>query len=282
MQLAKHYEKLLLRAEETANRLGLNQDENIVDSRNPTKDEIVQLINSDITNIGELYKNCLYVNRVWQALKQHKLNTGVITIGYLKYAGDNEFYHTKKYLKDELASPESGGLKVHVWLTFPDGVIFDPTFMVMVHKENGVDLNKLNLAQVMVYDQVGIPSSRISMEYVPTLTGSDFLFRVGAIGEDKGRAQQHGIDMAEQCFEQALKAGRVVKLFDFIQHYKSEHPDEYPHIVKGFTLRMKKYLSAGLVIQYERKGSTEHTQYVHENFKHLIRAVPDTVAPLPV
>ncbi len=269
-QTAAHYDKLMRRAEETTSKLGLCQDEDVLNARNPTRSEMVQLVQADISNLGELYKNCLFVNRVWQALNQTSLNTGKVTIGYAKYNGENEFYHTKKYLKDELTNPGDGGLKVHVWLTFPGGIIFDPAFMVMVHQENGVDLNGISVNQTMIYDQVGIPSIDESMEYFPTLVGSDFLHKVGAIKVDNNGAFTHGLENAERCYKEALTAGYPAKLANMIEHYKVKHPDEWPHIVKGFTTGMKKYIDAGLVMKYEMKGSTDHTTYVHKDFTHLM------------
>lgn len=273
-QTIAHYEKLMRRAEETASKFGLSPDKDVLNSRNPSRNEMIQLVESDISNLGELYKNCLFVNRVWQALKLTSLNTGKVTIGYAKYNGENEFYHTKKYLKDELAHPGKGGIKVHVWLTFPDGVIFDPSFMVMVHKENGVDLNTITVGQTMIYDQVGIPALEQSMEYFPTLVGSDFLLKAGAIKECSTGAFNHGIESADRCYIEALQAGHPAKLAPMIEHYKAAHPDEWPHIVKGFTFGMKKYIDQGLVVQYEMKGSTEHTTYIHKDFTHIINGTP--------
>lgn len=161
-------------------KLGLAQDDNLA-GKIPSLFKLTDIVKKLTVITRELADGCPWNYHVWQELKKVGLPTGIITIGYMKYHGDYEFFHTEEDLMAELKEPGKNEIKIHVWLSFDNGFIFDPTFPAI--SGNGKDLAPYRYEQLMIhgavktlYDQQpGDP------EYFPVICGGDFLIKTGVI-----------------------------------------------------------------------------------------------------
>jgi hypothetical protein len=101
-----------------------------------------------------------------------------LTIGWFEYLGKQNFQHSedflRKLLKEGIASLSPDGLPLHIWLTSPACEVLDVTLMTTLAAVTG----HADFSGAIIY--ISNQESSPSVTYHPTVTGVDFLDKIGA------------------------------------------------------------------------------------------------------
>jgi len=243
------YSDLMDKARAFAVELSLKPDVASQNQRLPSRKDLVTFLERNIPGPGHLAYNCLYVGSIPPQLDKLGFNGGEVTIGYMKFNNEDEYFTTKELLAKELSVPKDKAIDLHVWLTFPGGKIFDPTLLASFEKDTGKVLDGQPIDQYTIYDHVGIKSINVEMEYIPLLVGSDYLYKIKAIVVPNPEFNLVGAKAADQAFGEAILKGFTLCLTDIIVQFREVHPENWDAVVVGLVDRFDQFIASGHMVK---------------------------------
>jgi hypothetical protein len=259
-QTALQYDALMVKAREFEIELSLEPDLEAPNLKIPTKRELEEFLCSMSPSADYFAHKCMIVGSFRPALEKLGFSAGEVTIGYMRYNNEDEFYTTKELLAQEMAAPGVGGFDVHVWITYPDGMIFDPTLIPSFEKDAGTRLMNVSIRSMIIFDRVGISSKPIEMEYIPLLTGSDYLYKTQSLVKPNPKYNSFGVQAADDAFNNGLMKGYTLSLTDAIKHYAEHEAENRNAIIVGLVDRFMEFEYRGLITK-ELDGESGDTYY---------------------
>lgn len=225
---------------------GLEID-NVIEHATPSTGEIIVGACMEAFNSKEhMAHNCPHSAIVNDLLQRFGFNTGQITIGYISYNNDYEFQCDLPKLLEEVDTLSDNTLPAHVWITFPDGTICDPTVFATFEKDAGRLESRPIETLPLIYSSSfeGFPCE---MEYFPLLVGRDYLVRANALIEAETKTVLIGKEVAKNLYHTHLLKNETASFNDMKAYYKTNEPDKYRELVIGFRMQMNDYVKKGLV-----------------------------------
>ncbi len=260
-QTELQYEELMKQARKYALELSLLPDVEAPNLKIPSKIQLTDFLNTISPTADFFNRNCMVVGSLRPSLEERGFSGGEVTIGYVRFNNDNEFFTTKEALANELAAPGDAGISLHVWITYPGGIIFDPTILATFEADRGTPLQYVSTHKIIIFDRVSIPSIPVEMEYIPLLTGSDYLYKTNSQVSPNQEFNSYGSQHADDVYNNTLIKGAVYCLTDGIEFYKEKYPENYNAVIIGIMAQFKEYEDLGLLTRDARneKGEIYYT-----------------------
>lgn len=248
--------------------LGLKVDIIENNSKIPTRDDIIYASITAFSSKANMAHNCVHTGAVNDVLIRNGFNSGHITIGYLSYDNELEYHCSVETLKREIDSDSEEVVPMHVWITFPDGTILDPTLMATFEKEAG-RLDQRDIKQLPFISPCDFPDLPIDIEYFPLLVGKDYLLLSNSIIEQSGPDFITGLQAAQHFYTNHLSQKNIGSLNDMKSFYKKDNPEGYRNIITGFRTQMNEFISKGLVQDRTHESDTLYYSTGHPDLKEL-------------
>ncbi len=240
-QSVEQYSELMNQARAFSLELGLAPDNRSSNLKTPSREDLVSYLNKHTRGPDFLAHNCMLTGSFPPLFEELGFQGGEVTIGYMRYCNNDEFFTTREKLAEELASPGILTVQCHVWLSFPDGSIFDPTLLASFEKDKGTNLVHEPINKYVIYDVAGIPSIKNDMEYMPLVVGADYLYRTKILVKPNPEYNDFGKMAADNAYTEALLKGHTLSLTQAIEHYRENEPDHADAIIIGLLNRFDEY-----------------------------------------
>jgi hypothetical protein len=224
----------------------------------PSNIEMINACSAAFKSKFNMAHNCPHTAAVNALLKNNGFNSGHITIGYLSYDNDLEYECSVGSLSKEIDSDSEEVIPMHVWITFPDGTILDPTLRASFEKDAG-RLEQHNINQLPIISPCDFPNFPIEIEYFPLLVGKDYLLKASSIIEPSIECFNLGRQAASKFYNDHIKLHNIGSFNEMKSFYKENDREKYRDIVSGFRTEMNHLISSGLV--KERKHNNDTLYY---------------------
>lgn len=235
--------------------IGLDVDDIVTNGCEVNHDVLLRACLKAFPTPVHMALNCPDSFKVNDILRAFGFNTGYITIGYIKRNDEVMFPCTVDGLKAELGSTSDSLLKMHVWITFPDGIIVDPTLFASLEKKSG-RLSESRVDELPLISACGHVKGGHGIEYFPVLVGKQYLYKSGVIHDHSVETFAAGRSFALNFYEECMINNIDGSLIEVTKYCKRGDPEGYRGRVAGFEFEMKALADRGLVNAVEVGGDT--------------------------
>jgi hypothetical protein len=226
--------------------LGLIAPELNLSGSLPDRNTIINLCQIAFPTTSHMAHNCPHTVSLQGLLAGRGFNPGQITIGYLSYDNELEYECSIDSLSKEIDSDSHNPINMHVWITFPDGCILDPTLLASFENDAG-RLHLRNISDLVIHGRCDMPDIPIEFEYFPLLIGTDFLKRTGSIIDIDQKQIYIGSKLAIDKYIPEIVAGKPLSWDRFMCDLKEKHPENYRSISLGVLNQLRAYIDNGLI-----------------------------------
>jgi hypothetical protein len=223
-------------------KLGLKPDDLVTNLKLPTREDQIYACMAAFKSKENMVNNCPHTAAVNEVLFENGFNTGQITIGHVSYNDEPEYHCTLESLSKELEIEAENIIDMHVWITFPDGTILDPTLFATFESQAG-RLQNMSMDALIISTPCEIPEFPINFEYFPVLTGRDYLEKTLSIVNNDSEHYLAGEELALRFYKEVISDGHYGVLSELKEFIKNNDPINFELINAGFQITLRKMAS---------------------------------------